>query len=147
MEGSTTYRDAPARCPACGVTMKERELFDSVVDECADCHGVWVDWFDVELERVVEQMTENAPRGAAWSKAEGTHGCPRCQSRLHEEERGPGGVLYRCGECGGAFVPRTSFDALVSGARTASPSSPPPASTSLPARLLAVLDWLLKGKD
>lgn len=143
-EGQTSYRDPPARCPSCDVTMQPTPIYDAVVDECADCKGIWVDWFDGELERAIHELApEPAVQHARTQSDPGR--CPRCQAELSKEERAPGGDVLRCGECGGAFVPRASFEPLLAAVRDAPPSQPDP-SKSISARLLAVLHSLLSGK-
>ncbi|HEX7663818.1 MAG TPA: zf-TFIIB domain-containing protein [Polyangiaceae bacterium] len=144
IEGQSSYRDQPARCPSCDVTMEQKSLFDATIDECATCHGVWVDWFDGELERVVHDLPPEPAPLRARAHA-GTNTCPRCQSVLQKEERTPGGDVWRCGECGGAFVPRSSFEPLLAAVTSGPPSAPEP-SKSISARLLAVLQSLLSGK-
>lgn len=89
-----TYRGQPARCPACGVLMEEIDVGDALVDVCADCRGVWLDWFDGD-PRVLTQQTEatlkesrpsltSDVRATLESRgvAKAPHGCARCRDAL-----------------------------------------------------------------
>ena len=44
---------ARSRCPKCGVRLTERPVHGVVIDECRDCHGIWLD--PGELERLIAQ--------------------------------------------------------------------------------------------
>jgi len=147
MQPSTGYREAAALCPACAVMLTERNLFDAVVDVCGDCHGVWVDWFDGDLGHVVEQVASDTTDAAA-ARREGKSGgaCPKCQARLSVEDRNGGVHLLRCGDCGGAFVPHSSFLPLIALAHQ-EPEIAAQKSPSVFARLVAVLHSLVRGKD
>ena len=75
------------------------------VDVCPDCSGVWVDWTDGELSVVTRRMGP-LPTARPGSAAAGSRSCPDCKVLLVAQEARPGGpALYRCGECGGAFLP------------------------------------------
>ena len=147
MQTSTGYREAPALCPSCAVMMSEKNLYDAVVDVCGNCHGVWVDWFDGDLGHVIEQVSEDGPK-SDWPRgtAESGGACPKCQTRLTSEDRADGVLFFRCGDCGGAFVPRASFLPLIALAH-GEPEIPGQTSSSVFARLVAVLNSLLSGKD
>jgi Zn-finger nucleic acid-binding protein len=146
MQASAGYRDAPPLCPTCAVMMTEKNLYDAVVDVCGDCHGVWVDWFDGDLGHVIEQVSENDPSSARAHETQISGACPKCQARLVAEDRSDGVSLLRCGDCGGAFVPRSSFMPLIALAHK-EPEIPAQNSPSVFARLVAVLHSLLSGKD
>jgi Zn-finger nucleic acid-binding protein len=147
MQTSTGYRDAPALCPSCAVMMSEKNLYDAVVDVCGDCHGVWVDWFDGDLGHVIEQVSDDATRGSPPERETKNGGaCPKCQARLTTENRADGVLLFRCGDCGGAFVPRASFMSIIALAHQ-EPEISAQKSSSVFARLIAVLHSLLSGKD
>jgi Zn-finger nucleic acid-binding protein len=146
MQPSTGYREAPALCPSCAVMMSEKNLYDAVVDVCGDCHGVWVDWFDGDLGHVIEQVSEDSPTSASPRETKASGACPKCQARLMSENRADGVLLFRCGDCGGAFVPRASFMPLIALAHH-EPEISAQESSSMFARLIAVLHSLLSGKD
>jgi Zn-finger nucleic acid-binding protein len=146
MQTTSGYRDAPALCPSCAVMMSEKNLYDAVVDVCGDCHGVWVDWFDGDLGHVIEQVSEDPVRASANRETRFGGACPKCQARLLSENRADGALLLRCGDCGGAFVPRASFMPLIALAHQ-EPEIPARKSSSVIARLVAVLNSLLSGKD
>jgi Zn-finger nucleic acid-binding protein len=146
MQNTAGYRDAPALCPSCVVMMSEKNLYDAVVDVCGDCHGVWVDWFDGDLGHVIEQVAEDPRSTRPLAETKNGGACPKCQARLMPENRADGVLLLRCGDCGGAFVPRASFMPLIALAHQ-EPEIPAQKSSSVFARLVAVLNSLLSGKD
>jgi Zn-finger nucleic acid-binding protein len=101
----TEYRDGVRTCPQCAVPMGAQPAGDAEVDVCPDCSGVWVDWTDGELSVVTRRMGP-LPAARPEAAARGSHSCPDCQVPLVAQEARPGGsALYRCGECGGAFLP------------------------------------------
>ena len=141
MTGS--YRDAPALCPACEVMMEEIILHACAVDRCRECHGAWLDWYDGQLAELLS--TESLGGGeAAISPKERRldgHKCPRCQCALTAQTIGRA-FVYRCGDCGGAFVERDQMAAIVG----AVPTEPAPKPEDSPfARFLAVLRSLVGG--
>lgn len=147
MQTSTGYREAPALCPSCAVMMGQKNLYDAVVDVCGDCHGVWVDWFDGDLGHVIEQVSDDSPGSSSPRHDATTNGaCPKCQARLTAEDRADGVLLFRCGDCGGAFVPRASFMPIIALSHQ-EPEITAQKSPSVLARLVAVLNSLLSGKD
>lgn len=146
MQNTAGYREAPALCPSCNVMMIEKNLYDAVVDVCGDCHGVWVDWFDGDLGHVIEQVSEDPVSTSPNRETKSGGACPKCQARLTSENRADGVSLLRCGDCGGAFVPRASFMPLIALAHQESEFTAQN-SPSMFARLVAVLNSLLSGKD
>lgn len=126
--------------------MSEKNLYDAVVDICGDCHGVWVDWFDGDLGHVIEQVSETDPASLLTPREIEGGACPKCQARLLSENRADGVRLLRCGDCGGAFVPRASFLPLIALAHQ-EPEIPARKSSSMFVRLVAVLNSLLSGKN
>jgi len=42
-EGDATKKAARGRCPTCGVNLQPQTLHEISVQECPDCHGVWLD--------------------------------------------------------------------------------------------------------
>ena len=146
LRGEDAYREAPPLCPSCAVMMSEKHLYDAVVDICGDCHGVWVDWFDGDLGHVIEQVSETDPASARGNESQKSGTCPKCQASLAREDRADGVSLLRCGDCGGAFVPRGSFVPLIAVAHKSS-ETPAQTSSSVFARLAAILHSLLSGKD
>jgi Zn-finger nucleic acid-binding protein len=94
--------------------MDTRTVHDVVIDVCSGCKGLWLDWldwFDGELAQVAHDAAPlSLPRSPA--PEPGTRACPDCRTPLaHQAYRNVPG-LFRCGECAGTFVPRTSFEAL-----------------------------------
>ncbi len=136
------YRDAVLSCPACREALDPRQVGDAVIDVCAQCGGIWVDWFDGDLVT----MVRGAPpvRGAT-PPVEGAPStgaqCPRCRRTLEGERYLESRAeILRCGECAGAFVPRSSVGALV---ELAPPAQAPKAAHDPLTRLAVVLQrWL-----
>jgi Zn-finger nucleic acid-binding protein len=117
---TTGYRDTMLACPTCRDPLEPRKVGDAVIDVCAQCGGIWVDWFDGDLVTMV--------RGAPWDRgarlpvvaAEGpgpqgaAPSCPRCRRPLEDERYLESWAeILRCGDCAGAFVPRVSVSTLV----------------------------------
>ena len=105
------YRDAPPTCPACRTPMEPRVLSESTVDTCPQCRGLWVDWFDGELVAVVQETAPLSFRSAVAPPRDAA--CPRCARPLASEAFAQSVALLRCADCGGCFVPRASFNALL----------------------------------
>ncbi len=114
------------------------------VDVCHACGGVFIDWFDGEVRDIV--ATLDAQPAAVGAKSlpglPAVTTCPRCNAPMAHVAGEWGAFIGRCGECFGSFVPRTSFEAIVS----AIPPSQqmPPAPLTLWERLRAALDELLE---
>lgn len=107
------YRDAPAKCPACQELMEQRSLSEAMVDTCARCRGLWVDWFDGDLLSVVHEVAPLSLRPAVDVDPTRTQPCPRCSRDLTPETFGGSVLLRRCQECAGCFVPREAFTSLM----------------------------------
>jgi Zn-finger nucleic acid-binding protein len=106
------YRAAPFKCPTCGESMEERVLSGSTVDTCPRCRGLWVDWFDGELIKIVKETAPLSTRQTFEVDAARAV-CPRCAQHLTNELFDGSILLYRCGDCVGCFVPRDSFTLLM----------------------------------
>ena len=105
-----TYRDQPARCPVCGMTMAVRDAKGTSVDVCPACGGLWLDWFDGDPVRLARRVADE-PRVQQAKHEEGR--CPRCLVPLAPEEfREVGPQVYRCGQCFGLFVPGAAVELL-----------------------------------
>jgi Zn-finger nucleic acid-binding protein len=125
-----SYREHALPCPGCGGVLAPETVGEAVIDVCPACGGIWVDWFDGDLDEMVRGApTAAAGRGEGAGKGE----CPRCSLPLADERYLEGRTeIQRCGECAGAFVPRDAAKAIVEG------GSAPPAPDAL-SRLAAVL--------
>jgi Zn-finger nucleic acid-binding protein len=125
--------------------MEPRSLFDALIDVCPDCKGLWIDWYDGDLATVASSAAPlSVPYAAPRGSDEIREGCPRCRSALraemfHDESTGP--TIHRCGDCAGAFVPRSSFDAIVVLAQKSHLETAPPSRF---ARLVAIVAALLR---
>ena len=100
----TTYRRRSHTCPACDGVMQLQETSASALDICADCGGVWMDWFDGNP--IATAKTLDAHAGARPAKPGAWH-CPECRvpmthSRYPTES--DGAWVARCGTCAGTFV-------------------------------------------
>jgi hypothetical protein len=59
------------RCPKCGGELVEREFHHAKVDECRDCHGVWLDAGEVnQLLQVRHGALDNFVRTLFGSRGE-----------------------------------------------------------------------------
>ena len=141
----TSYRREPLRCPQCGSVMQERETAHAVVDVCGQCSGIWVDWFDGEMVQVAKE-TGTLPSALPHTVDGGSGQCPSCRAplavmRYLDEERGA--RVLRCGDCAGAFVPRSSLSDLLSmsPADVAQPDDDPGLLERLTARLRSLFGW------
>jgi Zn-finger nucleic acid-binding protein len=109
---SAGYRETSLACPACGDVLEPREVDSAVIDVCAACGGIWVDWFDGDL--VVMVRGAPALSGARLPDQPGSASCPRCRRPLDAERYLESQAeILRCGDCAGAFVPRASVSAIV----------------------------------
>lgn len=103
----------------------------SAVDVCDGCGGLWIDWFDGEIQalaveaevaRLDRRPQLPAPRTTDELRP-GSSTCPRCMQplvpELHrfedatDDELVNGVELLRCTECVGSFVPRPSVHLLL----------------------------------
>jgi len=143
MQPGSGYRDPPARCPACATPMEPRLLYDAQIDVCPACKALWVDWYDGDLRDVAVQaapLSDPVRPGVATTPA---GGCPRCQSRLARERlRDTAASVFRCGDCGGALVPRSQFPDLLAWAQ-AEPEREGVPARGVIARLVAILRALI----
>jgi Zn-finger nucleic acid-binding protein len=144
------YRTPLLLCPACSVEMEARQLADATVDVCPGCKGLWVDWFDGDLAQVAFQAAPlSIPSAPAPAMAASRAACPHCERALALQPYGPDGQsFWRCSECVGTFVPRSTFETLLDIAARPDPDPEPPQTdeqTGALARLLKVLSGLLKG--
>jgi len=144
MQPVSGYRDPPARCPACATPMEPRLLYDAQIDVCPACKSLWVDWYDGDLRDVAAQAAPlSAPPPGQGGAGGPAGGCPRCRSLLTREPlpATPAHVL-RCGDCGGALVPRSQFPDLLAWAQ-AEPEREGVQKRGVIARLAAVLHALI----
>jgi hypothetical protein len=137
------YREGTLRCPGCEALLESRPLGDgTIVDVCPACAGLWLDWFDGDPSTLARKV---APLGDAREPSEGAEGapCPRCTQALTEEAYASAGPrVLRCLDCSGAFVPRSSFDALAALEPRTGDEPPPTEPTGLAWIVAAVRRWL-----
>lgn len=135
----SAYRTGVARCPACAEVMREEPIevdgTNPHIDVCDACGGLWLDWFDGEVQALAASAEAvRLERGSMppRSRPPAQAACPRCQRALEadtyrfpdasEGELLPDVELLRCPECIGCFVPRASAYLLLD--RTRSPRAP-----------------------
>ena len=135
------YRDTVLACPACREPLEPREVHDAVIDVCARCGGIWVDWFDGDLVAMVRGAPP-VPGATPPDPEVGTAAsCPRCRRPLDRERYLESRAeILRCGDCAGAFVPQASVSTLV----TLAPQATGPQAAQDPLTRLAVVlrRWL-----
>jgi len=126
------YRGSTVRCPACAAPMRVEPVPSAEVDVCDACEGLWIDWFDGEIQTLAVEAEAarsdrvTPPTPLAPPVPGGTGGapmCPRCQRGLTTElyrfsdalegELVAGVELLRCPECAGSFVPRAAAHLLL----------------------------------
>lgn len=150
------YRGVTVRCPGCAEAMRCDAVPSAEIDVCDACGGLWVDWFDGEIQTLAAEAAAARERGASTlatlengPRATGSSACPRCMQALRPElhrfsdardgELVDGVELFRCPECAGSFVPRASAHLLLDRLRE------PPAVTLWEA-LVALLKRLVGTK-
>ncbi len=134
-----SYRAGLLRCPACGEGLEPVAHGDETVDVCPACAGVWVDWFDGAVHDVARAVDSHRPSRPLTVASEARaasphHTCPRCTVTLaHELAVGMAGGgleqpwVERCGDCGGAFVPKASVGLFATMAAPEAPAGTPEA--------------------
>jgi Zn-finger nucleic acid-binding protein len=136
----SAYRQGVVRCPACGETMRAQPTGNAEPLLCDACGGLWVDWFDGELDAIaIEQEAARVERGTPLPSRPsqppaGPGTCPRCTRPLGpelfrfsdatEQDLITDVEVLRCPECAGAFVPRGSAHLLRERAREAKTQTP-----------------------
>jgi Zn-finger nucleic acid-binding protein len=150
------------RCPGCGEAMRCEAVPSAEVDICDACGGLWIDWFDGEVQTLaIEAEAARVERGTPppgmlpnarannMQSGGGASACPRCMRQLEQElfqfsdategELVTGVELLRCSECAGSFVPRPSAHLLLDRVRE-------PRAATLWEALVAFLQRLVSKK-
>ncbi len=104
---SASYRDVPAMCPGCGTVMDVVTVGAESLDVCGQCSGIFVDWFDGEIQALLEGYEASSGGPARTQLGSQTLGpCPKCRVPMTEDVHARSGAnIFRCTACGGAFVP------------------------------------------
>jgi Zn-finger nucleic acid-binding protein len=105
-------------CPRCdGTTLTEAKIDDVVVDHCAKCSGMWLDF--AQLERVLSRESR-ALRNLLPETPPGPQPhdrllmCPRCRGSLIKMRAMPDTVTYySCMTCYGRWVDGSEIFAIV----------------------------------
>jgi len=111
-DGSTTARQCPSCAAGAAQSLLARLVGDVLLDECPECHGVWLD--SAALDRVVRerrekslstlrQMTPPAPGLAGAAQPQESAGAPQATTQGAAPMPGqpPGRRLYiNCPDCG-----------------------------------------------
>ena len=109
----SSYRESPARCPACALDMEQVPVEGETIDACPACGGVWLDWYDGDVATLVAQVSAPAPP-APGDAPTGARTCPRCQIGMAvDDSHGAEARVWRCRMCAGTFVPRAAFDGVL----------------------------------
>jgi len=87
-----------------------------MVDVCAQCGGVWVDWFDGELFALCKKLASTVAWRAEVEGGAARQMCPRCLVEL-KSELWNGHAVMRCVECSGAWLAREVAYAIAEGLR------------------------------
>jgi Zn-finger nucleic acid-binding protein len=131
--------DATASCPACAATMELRPAGDATIDVCPKCRGLWLDWFDGDTLAVAEMAMPLSRRASA--PVPPRLSCPRCSQALEQQVHDSNGpIVWRCPECAGSFLPRSTVEALLIWA--AAHVSHPPGAAPAPSPEASVLSKL-----
>ncbi len=147
-----SYRAGLLRCPACGEGLEPVAHGAETVDVCPACAGVWVDWFDGAIAEVSRAVESHRPAGS--SRPLPQHTCPRCTAPLIHELSGGDAAqgalgepwVERCGECGGAFVPKEAVG-LFATAPAPDDGSEAAGAAGLWGRLATALHALFGARD
>jgi Zn-finger nucleic acid-binding protein len=104
----TAYRVSTPLCPVCREALEQQTIgaASAIVDLCAKCGGVWIDWEDGDLTALAREVPATAGRELPRS---GPGACPRCNRPLGIELFLGVAEVLRCGDCAGAFLPYPSI--------------------------------------
>lgn len=104
----TAYRSTALQCPTCHEAMEEHPIREpaAVVDLCARCGGVWIDWEDGDFTELAREVP---PAKVREIPRAGPGSCPRCNKALVAEEFQGSAAILRCSDCAGAFLPYASI--------------------------------------
>lgn len=134
------YRRGALRCPGCDEILKEQLHGQAHVDVCPACRGIWIDWLDGDIATVTAAVGE---LGDARPEGRGAQRCPLCVGPLDRDALDdPAAVVWRCGSCAGAFVPRSSAALIAAGP---SPDEDPSGRDPFLTRLLDAVGRFLLG--
>lgn len=133
-----SFRTNAPRCPVCNALLEHEMLFEMRVERCASCGGVWLD--NLALEPEAQAQSERRAEGTSLTQLDPPSNCPRCETAL---TRAPLGDVHArtCLACGGAFIARDDFDAILAAPARAG-TMPPPRDNHV--RVLAVLRALAR---
>lgn len=146
--------------------MRAEPVPSAEVDVCDQCGGLWIDWFDGNIETLATEAeaarvhrgtpppgvipAHASPMRDPRAPSKGSNACPRCMQMLipelykfqdaSEAELLNGVELLRCTDCAGSFVPRPSAHLLL--ARVTEPRT-----VTLWEALVAMLKNLVRGPN
>jgi Zn-finger nucleic acid-binding protein len=121
----TAYRTSAPQCPTCRLPLEPHtfEQEQAVVDLCARCGGVWIDWEDGDFTALARRVPP-APRCDLPTDGKGP--CPRCNGQLAVEVFLDVAEVLRCSDCAGAFLPYASIGKIAASTPAESRESQPP---------------------
>ncbi|MEP7119689.1 MAG: zf-TFIIB domain-containing protein [Byssovorax sp.] len=104
----TAYRTSAPLCPTCREPLAPHTFHEenAVVDLCARCGGVWIDWEDGDFTALARRVP---PAPACELPTNGKGSCPRCNGQLAVEVFLDVAEVLRCTDCAGAFLPYASI--------------------------------------
>jgi len=82
--------------------MDRTELDSAVVERCAQCRGVWIDFFDGEFAGIARELDPGGPMGESSKSKVGCVDCKVEMPRVSYLREGP--KLHRCPDCLGTFA-------------------------------------------
>jgi Zn-finger nucleic acid-binding protein len=141
----TAYRESTPLCPACHEPLEAHtvEGAGAMIDLCARCGGVWLDWEDGDFTELAREVPPAVAREIPRS---GPGVCPRCNRPLHVEVFRDTAELLRCGECAGAFVPYASIGKIAGSTPAEAREENEPGEEGLWMRMARALrEWARKG--
>jgi Zn-finger nucleic acid-binding protein len=104
-------------CPRCTAALREAKVDEVVLDRCAGCGGIWLDFAQLDrvLSRESRALKEILPQGPHHHpEGEGPLSCPRCQGTLIRMRTSPDPVTYyACLTCYGRWLDGNELERIV----------------------------------
>ena len=108
------------KCPGCHITLTEKSIEDTKVDECGQCKGIWFEdgelrevkdiaepdtnWMDFEIWKHEDRFTSE-PRNLA---------CPKCfQNMVAVDYDKTAVVINYCPACKGTWLEKDEFKQII----------------------------------
>ena len=108
------------KCPGCHITLTEKSIEDTKVDECQQCKGIWFEdgelreakdiaepdtnWMDFEIWKHADRFTSE-PRNLA---------CPKCSQNMVSVDYDKTAVVINyCPACKGTWLEKDEFKQII----------------------------------